>query len=218
VDKKIINIAKELAIAKAEAEKERKKREEIISKLEEARKKEIELSTKLKEERLKRKEAEKFVKQEREKIARIKKEEEIKKEQIAKAKLEKEKKKKEKIKTLLAKADTLYKRSNFLNPPNDNAVTLYKKVLSIDKENIEAQDGLMKIWRYYVSRGDHFANKKEYQKALDSYNLAVKVRSGVEEVDKKIINIAKELAIAKAEAEKERKKREEIISKLEEAR
>jgi len=157
VDKKIINIAKELAIAKAEAEKERKKREEIISKLEEARKKEMELSTKLEEERLKRKEAEKFVKQEREKIPTIKEKDKAKIERIAKIEAEK----KERIKNLLAKASFLYKKGKFLRPPNKNAVALYKKVLSIDKENIEAQDGLMKIWRYYVSRGDHFANKRK---------------------------------------------------------
>ncbi|MBW1971750.1 MAG: protein kinase, partial [Deltaproteobacteria bacterium] len=53
--------------------------------------------------------------------------------------------KRQKVKNLLVKAFDLYERGNFLNPPNDNAVTLYKKVLSIDKENIEAQDGLMKI-------------------------------------------------------------------------
>ncbi len=101
--------------------------------------------------------------------------EQVKQEQIRQAQIKQEKDSKVQIKTLLGKADDYYDDGTLVGKGKDNALSLYKQVLTLDADNKDARNGLQKISRKLLSSAENSIDNKDYTRAEASLTIVASI-------------------------------------------
>lgn len=71
----------------------------------------------------------------------------------------------QKVAKLLSQAQRAFKASNITRPANNNALTLYKRVLKLDAKNAKAKQGVQKVERYLKSLFDKYMSAANFKSA-----------------------------------------------------
>ncbi len=82
-----------------------------------------------------------------------------------------------KIRSLIATAETQFKNSNLLSPPNNNAFETYQTIipLSLEDDN-RAIKGLTKIADHFMDRSINLKEQQQYEKAKETIELGLKAK------------------------------------------
>ncbi len=97
---------------------------------------------------------------------------------------------------LLNEAQECFNNIRLTTPEGNNAFDKYKKILSLDPRNDEAQNGITKIYNKYINWGDKRYNIGEYNESLSYYYHAKMIKES-KEVQNKIENCNKKIKIQK---------------------
>jgi len=94
------------------------------------------------------------------------------------------------IKDLLSKAELAVKQNKLSSPAKRNAIYYYKKIIEIEPENQEAQDGINKVELSYISMIESSIRNKSYIKAKSLLTKLV----GISDNDVKHNNLRQKIA------------------------
>lgn len=79
------------------------------------------------------------------------------------------------IQNLLKQAHDYYENGNFVGKDQDNAVALYRQVLSLQADNKSALDNLQKVTGVYLSRARQAIESKDYRAANKELKIAASI-------------------------------------------
>ena len=100
-------------------------------------------------------------------------------EQAAEAvRLEQERERRQKIEQLLAKASNAFENNQRVEPPGDNALTLYRAALDLDSDNQRARNGIKSISEHYLRQAQRELAAGQLGVAGQSLRIAAAIEPG----------------------------------------
>lgn len=134
-------------------------------------------------------------------------------------------KQQQEISKLLNNAESRFKSEQYLEPPGDNALEYYLKVIELEPNNLAAVGGKQKIFDHYLGLADKLLVENKFagaEKALLKADIAkpesreVKLKSlKIKEKKEELERIAKEKEQQRLEEERKRLEEEQRLAKLE---
>jgi len=115
------------------------------------------------------------------------------------ARLEQERERRQKIEQLLAKASNAFDNNQRIEPPGDNALTLYRAALDLDPDNQRARNGIKNISDHYLRQAQRELAAGQLGVAGQSLRIASAIEPGNQTVFKLQQQLERRLHLAAEE-------------------
>ena len=90
------------------------------------------------------------------------------------------------IAELLLKANSAFRKTQFLFPENDNVILYTRQTLALDPQNVRAYELQAKVVNYYEENGDEAMKRRRYRTAIQNYEKILAIIPDSPEISDKL--------------------------------